>query len=90
MKQLLLLTGFIALLMTGCTNDNTGSSSSEPSAFEEGASKTAAKAEDAAVTAKIKSKMLADTEAPGLKINVTTNDGVVTLEGKVKSNQGLF
>jgi hyperosmotically inducible periplasmic protein len=88
MKQLPLLIGsLIALLMASCAKDDTGSSSSEPTAFEEGASKTAAKVEDAAITTKIKSKLLADTEAPGLKINVTTNGGIVTLEGTVKSNQ---
>lgn len=38
---------------------------------------------DAAVTAKVKTKFLADTAVSGLKIDVDTKDGVVTLSGRV-------
>jgi len=38
---------------------------------------------DAAITTAVKSKMLADTNVGGLKIDVDTSDGVVTLTGDV-------
>ena len=40
---------------------------------------------DAAITSAVKTKLLADGKTPGLKIDVDTNDGVVTLNGTVKS-----
>lgn len=40
-------------------------------------------ADNASITAKIKSALLADKITPGLKIDVDTNNGVVTLSGKV-------
>ena len=40
---------------------------------------------DAAVTTAVKSKFLADTSTPGLKIDVDTKDGVVTLSGTVRN-----
>jgi hyperosmotically inducible protein len=40
---------------------------------------------DAALTATIKSKMMADTTVSALQINVDTSDGVVSLSGKVRS-----
>jgi hyperosmotically inducible protein len=40
---------------------------------------------DAAITTAVKTKLLADTKTPGLKIDVDTNDGVVTLSGTVPS-----
>lgn len=43
------------------------------------------KVDDAAVTAAVKSKLLADSLVGGLKIDVDTRDGVVSLNGSVKS-----
>jgi hyperosmotically inducible periplasmic protein len=40
---------------------------------------------DAAITTAVKSKFLADTSTPGLKIDVDTKDGIVTLNGTVRS-----
>lgn len=37
------------------------------------------------ITTKVKTALLVDANAPGLPINVDTNDGVVTLHGKVES-----
>jgi osmotically-inducible protein OsmY len=42
-------------------------------------------AADAATTAAVKTKLLADTQVGGLGIDVTTKDNVVTLTGKVRS-----
>jgi len=41
--------------------------------------------EDAWITSKIKADLLATHEAPGMAIDVDTKDGVVTLNGTVKS-----
>jgi hyperosmotically inducible periplasmic protein len=49
----------------------------------EAADRSAAVASDAAVTAAVKSKFLADTAVSGLKIDVDTSGGVVTLNGAV-------
>ena len=40
---------------------------------------------DAAITTAVKSKLLADTDVSGMKIDVDTADGVVTLQGTVPS-----
>ena len=42
---------------------------------------------DATITAKVKAAYLADEAVKGLKINVTTNEGVVTLDGSVASER---
>jgi hyperosmotically inducible protein len=41
--------------------------------------------DDAAITAKIKTALLADPEVSALKINVDTSQGAVKLKGEVKS-----
>ncbi len=40
---------------------------------------------DAGITTAVKTKMLADTTVSGLKIDVDTKDGIVTLSGNVRS-----
>ena len=55
-------------------------------ATENAASKTGEVVTDAAITSEVKTKFLADTAVSGLKIDVDTKDGVVTLSGTVKSN----
>ena len=49
----------------------------------EAADRTGAVLTDAAITAAVKAKFLADTAVSGLKIDVDTNDGVVTMNGMV-------
>jgi hyperosmotically inducible periplasmic protein len=52
----------------------------------EGRSATAGQAvDDTALTAKVKTALLADDKVKGLNINVDTNNGVVTLTGKAGS-----
>ncbi len=46
---------------------------------------TTADVTDAGVTAAVKSKLLADPDVAGLKIDVDTQNGVVTLTGRVKT-----
>jgi osmotically-inducible protein OsmY len=43
--------------------------------------------DDATTTARVKSRLLANTNTQGLKIDVDTKDDVVTLSGRVKSAQ---
>jgi hyperosmotically inducible periplasmic protein len=50
-----------------------------------GAEKTGEFVTDAAITTAVKTKLLADGKTPGLKIDVDTKDGVVTLSGTVKT-----
>lgn len=45
--------------------------------------------QDSAITAKIKTEILNDSELKVLQIGVTTNDGVVTLSGTVDSQLSL-
>ena len=49
------------------------------------ANEAGAKITDAAITAAVKSKLIADKMVSGLKINVDTDNAVVTLKGTVKS-----
>lgn len=44
---------------------------------------------DTWITTKVKSVLLADSEAKGLEISVDTKDGVVTLEGEVNSQAAI-
>ena len=43
--------------------------------------------DDASITAKVKSQLLADPEVAGLNVNVTTFEGQVQLSGYVESSQ---
>jgi osmotically-inducible protein OsmY len=52
---------------------------------KDAADKTGEVITDAAITSAVKTKFLADTQVAGLKIDVDTKDGVVTLTGPVKS-----
>ena len=54
-------------------------------AAERGLDRTTAAAGDAAITSAVKAKFLADTAVSGLKIDVDTSNGVVTLTGNVSS-----
>ena len=44
---------------------------------------------DTWITTKVKSVLLADSDASGLDLSVETNDGVVTLEGELTSQESL-
>jgi hyperosmotically inducible protein len=57
--------------------------SGDQSAAKKTTEKAADATTDAALTAAIKTKLLADTKTPGLKIDVDTSKGVVTLTGEV-------
>jgi len=63
----------------------TGLAQGQPTTAGQKAKQTTAKAtqvvEDPAITAAVKTKLLADKTVAGLKIDVDTKDGVVTLNG---------
>jgi hyperosmotically inducible periplasmic protein len=54
-------------------------------AKDDGTRSMGEKFDDASITAKIKSKLIAKTDIPGYGINVSSEKGVVTLEGTVSS-----
>ena len=54
-------------------------------ATEQAAKKTGQVVTDAEITSAVKTKLLADTQVGGLKIDVDTEHGVVTLTGPVNS-----
>ena len=62
------------------TGDALGTAAKETEKAVETAAK---KTEDAAITAEVKAKLLGDGKTPGLKIDVDTDNGVVTLSGDV-------
>ena len=66
-------------------DDTKESAAKVKDATKEGADKTGDVLTDAAITTAVKTKFLADTKVGGLKIDVDTKDGVVTLTGNVKS-----
>ena len=55
------------------------------SATERGMAKAGDKLDDAAITGKVKTALIADPDVKALKIDVDTKDNVVTLTGKVHS-----
>ena len=77
---------------TGLPSDNPdlsdrarGTASAIGDKTRETASAAGEKISDASITAAVKSKLLADRMVSGLKIDVDTENGVVTLRGPVKS-----
>ncbi|HEY0844129.1 MAG TPA: BON domain-containing protein [Noviherbaspirillum sp.] len=67
-----------ALLAAGC--------SSMYGTNADGSKKTTGQViDDATITSKVKTALLADSDVSGLKINVDTADGVVKLKGEVKT-----
>jgi hyperosmotically inducible protein len=66
---------FIAALLAG--SGVSGCSSTQPASVQ---------ADDALITAKVKSKLAADPEVSAMNLNVSTSEGEVTLTGRVKSD----
>ena len=71
-----------ALAMTACSKSDRQEAKSDAS---QATTKTAAKVDDAAITTKVKSALLADDQVKGTQINVDTSGGTVTLTGTVDS-----
>lgn len=64
-------------------NDNVETQSSTGAKIDSMQNTAAENISDAAITTKVKSKLLADTTTKGMKIDVDTTAGVVTLNGNV-------
>ena len=62
-----------------------GGAAALPGEIRDAASATGTAAVDAAITTAVKTKLLADTRVSGLKIDVDTAGGVVTLSGQVST-----
>lgn len=65
--------------------DARGTAGQAGQATKDAAKKAGDATADAAITSAVKTKLLADTKVGGLKIDVDTNNNVVTLTGKVNS-----
>ena len=69
---------FSAMLAAGCGT----MSGNQPDSSKKSAGQVV---DDAVITSKVKAALLADPDIAGLKINVDTNKGKVTLKGEVKT-----
>lgn len=65
--------------------DTSQAASSASAGAEKAAENTGKAIDDAAITAKVKSSMLADDQVKGLSINVDTSGGAVTLTGSAQT-----
>jgi hyperosmotically inducible periplasmic protein len=70
----------VTMMTAGYASAQTATEKTKQAAKDTGANIT-----DAAITTAVKTKLLADTKVGGLKIDVDTNDHVVTLTGPVHS-----
>lgn len=68
---------FAAVLAAGCGSMGGGKDGSQKSAGQV--------VDDTVITSKVKAALLADPDVAGMKINVDTAKGKVTLKGEVKS-----
>jgi osmotically-inducible protein OsmY len=67
------------------SNDTRQATNTASNEMSKAASGAARAVDDASVTARVKSVLLADAQVKGTKINVDTSNGVVTLGGSVDS-----
>jgi hyperosmotically inducible periplasmic protein len=91
--MLLCAAGAIGALVACSPQDRTAAdtkrtapaTSTAQSSVERGADNTKRAASDTAITAKVKSALLADEKVKGMKIDVETKEGTVTLTGTATS-----
>lgn len=84
-KQTAVSIGLSVLLAAGMLGCNKAERQEARTEGREATSKAAAGMDDAAITTKVKSALLADSEVKGTQINVDTSHGTVTLTGTVDS-----
>jgi hyperosmotically inducible periplasmic protein len=77
----LIAAGGLCVLPAASVAESNGSDSQEEASRSMGRA-----VDDANITAAVKSKLLADRATQGLRINVTTRNGVVSLTGQVRSS----
>lgn len=75
---------------SGATPPSTRLVAADDGASPSAATRPAATAKDAAITAQVKSRLLADPEVKGMRIDVDTRDQVVTLSGTAQSEAQLL
>ncbi len=77
--------GLSALLVTGLLGCNKAERQEAKTEASQAANKASNAMDDAAITTKVKSALLADDQVKGTQINVDTSGGSVTLTGTVDS-----
>jgi hyperosmotically inducible protein len=86
MKKTILPPLLVSIMLLAACSSMSGSSSSGASTSSGSSSSSAGQVtDDSAITAKVKSALLADPDISSLKINVDTTKGVVTLKGEIKT-----
>jgi hyperosmotically inducible periplasmic protein len=88
-----LLSGVAVLAFAGCSpgerqevsNDASRAAQTARNEASQAVTNTGKAVDDASVTAKVKSTLLADNQVSGMKIDVDTSNGVVTLNGSVST-----
>jgi hyperosmotically inducible protein len=86
-----LMSGLAVVAFAGCSpseqqqmsNDANRTAQTARNEASQAATQTGKAVDDASVTAKVKTTLLADNQVGGMKIDVDTNNGVVTLNGNV-------
>lgn len=81
----------VAIALGGCGRDEPDTTTTAPTvnvppAVEQRADQAGAVMDDASITAKVKTALIADPELSGLSIDVDTSQNVVTLNGSVSSD----
>ncbi|GBG15024.1 transporter [Novimethylophilus kurashikiensis] len=79
-----LLCASLAFGLAAC-NKPSGNNASDGANPSSDKSTVTAKMDDAGITAKVKSALIADSDVKGLQINVDTSNGVVTLKGEAEN-----
>ena len=88
-----LMSGLAVVAFAGCSpserqqmsNDASRTGQTARNEASQATTRTEKAVDDASVTAKVKTTLLADNQVGGMKIDVDTNNGVVTLNGNVTS-----
>jgi hyperosmotically inducible periplasmic protein len=79
------LSAVVAFGLAACNRTPTDSTAQAPVAPTAPAPTAGQRVDDAAITAKVKSALIAEPNVPGMLINVDTNAGQVTLRGRVEN-----
>lgn len=66
-----------------------GQPAAAPAAADETGAKPASRADDAAITAKVKTALMTDDQVKGLAIDVDTRDAEVTLNGSLETDEQI-
>ncbi len=85
--RIIALTAAAAFVLAAC--DRTPSERAARGSVESASSTDAQRADDAAITADVKTALLTEPNVPGRAIEVDTKDGEVTLRGRVENQSQI-